>query len=338
MDLEKNSDAFIEAILAWFETHGRDYPWRRTEDPYAILVSELMLQQTQVATVLERRYFENWLEQFPDVQALASAAEEKVLKAWEGLGYYNRARNLQKAAKAIVDQHAGEFPRDPAAILALPGVGRYTAGAVASFAFDLPEPVVDANIARVLARLFAFRDRIDTTAGQKQLWAWAEALVPAGGARDFNSGLMELGQTHCSPKAPQCLACPVCEFCAGKSEAESLPVKKAPVKITEIDEHVLWVVRDGKILLEKEAGARRNGLWKLPAAANGEPDSPVILRMKYGITRYSVTLLVREAEVASGIDGEWFEFGDLDAIALGSPYRKAIGKLMAEDQLFPLTR
>ncbi|MEM0898208.1 MAG: A/G-specific adenine glycosylase, partial [Verrucomicrobiota bacterium] len=242
MNLETQREPFVEAILGWFAANGRDYPWRRTEDPYAILVSELMLQQTQVATVLERGYFVNWLEKFPDVETLAVAEEQEVLKAWEGLGYYNRARNLQKAARAIVDEHGGEFPRDPMTILALPGVGRYTAGAVASFAYNLPEPAVDANIARVLARLFSFEERIDTTSGQNQLWSWAEELVPEKNARDFNSGLMELGQTYCPARVPRCMACPVSEFCAGKDIAESLPRKKERVKTTAVDEHVVWVV------------------------------------------------------------------------------------------------
>ena len=329
MDLERQRESFVEAIVAWFDVHGSDYPWRRTEDPYAILVSELMLQQTQVATVLSRKYFENWLERFPDVHALAVAPEQDVLKAWEGLGYYNRARNLQKAAKAVVEEHGGEFPRDPKMILALPGVGRYTAGAVASFAFDLSEPIVDANIARVLARLFDCRERIDSTAGQKALWRWAEALVPEERARDFNSGLMELGQSHCSPKSPQCLACPVSEFCAGKDDAESLPLKKERVKVTPIDEHVVWMVRDGKVLLEPEKGGRRKGLWKLPSMPSGGAESSPLFKMKYGITRYAVTLHVHAFEAGSIESGEWFSFEEVEALPLGSPYKKALVRLSA---------
>ena len=196
--------AFAKTLVTWFEKGGKDYPWRRTHDPYAVLVSELMLQQTQITTVLSRRYFENWMEKFPTPEALAAAPEEEILKAWEGLGYYRRARNLQKAAAAITSEHGGKFPRDLESILELPGVGRYTAGAVKSFAFGDSAAIVDGNIARVLARLFDFHEEIDSTSGLQKLWDWAEALVPKEKAREYNSGLMELGQTLCSVAAPDC--------------------------------------------------------------------------------------------------------------------------------------
>lgn len=163
-------------LTAWFRDAARDLPWRRTRDPYAILVSELMLQQTQVATVIP--YYERWLQRFPDFGTLAAADEHDVLSLWQGLGYYSRARNLHRAARHVVAQHGEVLPADAEAIRALPGVGRYTAGAVASFAFDLPEPLVDANVARVLARLLNLQEAIDSAAGQRALWETAEALVP----------------------------------------------------------------------------------------------------------------------------------------------------------------
>ena len=213
-------------LVAWFGKAARDLPWRRTRDPYAILVSEVMLQQTQVATVIP--FYERWLARFPDFGALASADESEVLSVWQGLGYYSRARNLHRAAKTVVAAHGGEMPRDPMFIRALPGIGRYTAGAVASFAFDLPEPLVDANVARVLARLLDLHTPIDSTAGQAALWSAAIALVPQKGARTFNSALMELGALVCAPRTPQCLLCPIRTHCAAfaNGTAESLPRKK----------------------------------------------------------------------------------------------------------------
>ena len=230
--------AFSGALIEWFEENGRDYPWRRTRDPYAVLVSEIMLQQTRIATVLSRRYFENWLEKFPDVHSLAVAAEADILKAWEGLGYYRRARNLQRAARAVVEDFGGEFPTSAEEIQQLPGVGRYTAGAVASFAAGERAAIVDGNIARVLSRIFDYHDIVDSTAGQRQLWQWAEALLPENGAdgdeaRHYNSGLMELGQSLCSKAEPKCHSCPVASFCATRTPA-ALPCKKAAAKIEAI--------------------------------------------------------------------------------------------------------
>ena len=331
--LPKTKRAFQNAIIGWFAENAEDYPWRRTHDPYAVLVSELMLQQTQVATVLGRRYFERWLEQFPDVSALAGATEEEVLKAWEGLGYYRRARNLQKAAQTVVEKFGGEFPYVLADILSLPGVGRYTAGAVASFAFDQSAAIVDANVARVLARLFDFGGEVDSPAGQQQLWKWAEELLPASRARHYNSGIMELGQKICTVRQPSCLECPVSAFCATRSP-DNLPVKKPRTKTVFLDEHVVFS-RDegGGILLEQETGKRRQGLWKLPAASD-PPAGNVVLKMTYSITHYRVTLIVHEwddGDDGSVAPGNRFSVAELDGIAMPSPYRKALVALLAND-------
>ncbi|MEC8942749.1 MAG: A/G-specific adenine glycosylase, partial [Verrucomicrobiota bacterium] len=195
----RNVRAFRRALLRWFDQCGADYPWRRTTDPYAILVSEVMLQQTTIGAVIQNRRFERFLEEFPDLRALAGASESELLRSWEGLGYYNRVRNLQKTARTILETHGGVFPADPSVLESLPGIGRYTAGAVASFAFDHPAPIVEANITRVLSRLFSYREPIDTPDSRSQLWSWAEALLPPCNARAFNSAFMELGQSHCSP-------------------------------------------------------------------------------------------------------------------------------------------
>lgn len=337
--LPKAKGAFQSALVSWFVDHAEDYPWRRTRDPYAVLVSELMLQQTQVATVLSRRYFERWLERFPDVHALARASEDAVLKAWEGLGYYRRARNLQKAARIVAEEFDGEFPRTVESIQALPGVGRYTAGAVAAFAFDLPAPIVDANVARVLARIFDFSMEIDLPRGQKQLWSWAEQLVPAQSARSYNSGLMELGQKICTSRQPKCFECPVSAFCSTRTP-DQLPVKRPRTKTVVLDEHVVYM-RDqqGRVMLEQEVGKRREGLWKLPAAsdpAKGE----ILLKMPYSITHYRMTLFVHQGGVCNGgsdAETRGFSIDELQEIAMPSPYRKALVALL-ENEDFALSQ
>ena len=317
------------ALLAWFDDVGKDYPWRGSNDPYEVLVSEVMLQQTQVATVLGRGYYRRWLERFPDVATLAAAPEVEVLRVWEGLGYYSRARNLQKAACAVVDAHGGEFPREIDQIEALPGVGRYTAGAVASFAFDAPVPAVDANIARVLARMFGFGERVDTTRGNAQVWSWAAALVPPGGARAWNSALMELGQSVCKARSAACETCPVAAWCLC-TDPLSLPMKKPRPEVTEVDEHVLFARRDGEILLEREIGRRRKGLWKLPAREAAElADLTVAGRHKYGITRYRVTMHVYEtAKAEAGENERWFRVEEVAELPMPSPYRRAVERYL----------
>ncbi len=319
------------ALGGWFREVGKDYPWRGTEDAYEVLVSEMMLQQTQVATVLGRGYYRRWLERFPDVHALAAAGEAEVLRVWEGLGYYSRARNLQKAAGAVVAEHGGEFPRDPGQIEALPGVGRYTAGAVASFAFDAPVPAVDANIARVLARMFDFRERIDTSSGGKQLWAWAAQLVPESGGRLWNSALMELGQNVCKARSAGCESCPAAAWCLA-SKPLDLPIKKPRPQITEVDEHVLVARRDGEILLQKETGRRRKGLWRLPAREREEVGGLALSgKHNYGITRYRVTMhLYETAEADAGEDERWFRLDEVADLPMPSPYRRAVVRYLEE--------
>ena len=211
------------ALLRWYRTSGRDLPWRRTTDPYAILVSEFMLQQTQVATVIP--YYKEWLRRFPDFSTLADASENDVLHAWQGLGYYARARNLRATAIAIMEKHGGKFPRKLESIRELPGIGRYTANAVATFAFDQSVPIVEANIARVLSRLFNVQTPIDTSAGRERLWSLAAELLPERHAGRHNSALMEFGALVCGVR-PKCPSCPVKIFCRA-TEPTILPRKKA---------------------------------------------------------------------------------------------------------------
>ncbi|QDT17473.1 A/G-specific adenine glycosylase [Alienimonas californiensis] len=260
--------AFRTAILDWYAAHGRDLPWRRTANPYPIWVSEVMLQQTTVAAVVP--YWERFLAAFPTVEALAAAPEVAVLRLWEGLGYYSRARNLHAAAKAIVVR--GSWPRTVEGLRELPGVGRYTAGAVASFAFDQPAPIVEANTLRLFARLIGLRDDPRSAAGQAALWGFAERLVaaPTEEARPstLNQAVMELGGTVCTPKEPRCGACPVSRWCVAfaLNAQDVIPPPKARPTITNVTEATIAVRRaDGAVLIrQREEGERWAGLWDFP--------------------------------------------------------------------------
>jgi A/G-specific adenine glycosylase len=247
-----------ERLTAWYQRGHRDLPWRATSDPYRILVSELMLVQTTVAAVIP--YYTRFLDRFPNVQALAQADESAVLKLWEGLGYYRRARQLHAAARKIVADHGGTFPRDPDAIRALPGVGRYIAGAILSFAFDLPAPILEANTQRVLARWLACRDDIKQPSVQARMWLAAEHLVPPIGAGTFNQAFMELGALVCIPRGPLCLVCPVAADCRARAlgiqeQVPMLAPKPPPLGVTEA---CALVTRDGRWLIVQRGGG---GLW-----------------------------------------------------------------------------
>ncbi len=203
---------FQRRLLQWFHANGRDLPWRRTRDPYKILVSEVMLQQTQVERV--RDYYRRFLHEYPTVRELATARPARVRESWEGLGYYARARNLHRAARAIQQEHGGRFPRRYEDVLRLPGVGRYTAGAVVSFAYGEPAPVLDTNVRRVLTRLFIRRRSPRRAEAERRLWALAEAVIPEGEAWAFNQALMDFGATLCTARAPRCADCPMKSLCA----------------------------------------------------------------------------------------------------------------------------
>lgn len=329
----ENRKAFRDALVKWFDRHAKDYPWRRTRDPYAVLVSEVMLQQTQIATVLGRGYFTGFLAAFPDLESLAAADDERLLKAWEGLGYYRRARMLRETARAVTANHGGVFPRELPDLLALPGIGRYTAGALRAFAFELPGVVVDGNVARLLARLMDFQEPVDNASGQRQLWEWAEALADPARPRKFNSALMELGQTLCRPGVPTCEQCPVAGFCRA-GEPAKLPVKRPPVAITQVTEHALWC-RDpaGRLLLHCEDGQRRTGLWKLPTRQpSAVADLPVLTSQRYAITRYRVTLLVHQGIPATlpEMAEQWVAPAAVVRLPMPAPFRKVVERLLSE--------
>lgn len=259
--------ALVRAIVRWFHAHRRDLPWRRTTDPYAIWVSEIMLQQTRVEVVVP--YYERFLARFPTPESLAAAPLDHVLTQWAGLGYYRRARQLKAAAESIVRDHAGHLPEDEAALVALPGIGRYTVGAIRSIAFGHAAPVVDGNIARVLSRIFALPGGPGTGSGdwERQLWKHAADLVPADDPSAFNQGLMELGATVCLPRSPRCPICPVrqrCRACA-TGNPESFPRPRVRPRTRRISLWALVLERAGRFLLRQRAEGEINaGFWEFP--------------------------------------------------------------------------
>jgi A/G-specific adenine glycosylase len=281
---------FRRCLLAWFSARKRDLPWRRTRDPYRIWVSEIMLQQTRVAAVIP--YYRRFLDAFPDVRALAGADDERVLTNWAGLGYYSRARNLQRAAKEIVSRHAGEFPGEYEAALELPGIGRYTAAAVLSIAYGAPYSVLDGNVARVLARLGAIRGELRAAGKWQKLESTAQDLLARKAPGDWNQAMMELGATVCTPKSPNCRECPVERWCQAQKLgiAEQVPLartKRATVDVT-LAAAVLLDPR-GRTLLVREPGgdaALFSRLWQFPAvqaAKAGEEALRRHLLEKFGL-------------------------------------------------------
>ena len=317
---------FRRRLLRWFERAGRDLPWRRTRDPYAILVSEVMLQQTQVATVLP--YYRRWLERFPNFAALARATEPEVLHAWQGLGYYGRARNLHATAKNVTEKLGGQLPQDPAAMAQLPGIGRYTSGAIASFAFDRSAPVVEGNIARLLARLTNCKIAIDTAAGRARLWQTAELLVPRRNARTFNSALMDLGATVCLPRRPRCGECPVSLFCCAQ-RPETLPVKrKRPGTIHRREAHG-FSRRRHAILLE-QSRTRWRGMWILPRLTHSPRRSP-LFELDFPFTHHRITLAVYETSrlPSPNENQNWFSIPALERLPMPTPHRRALAQLLS---------
>ena len=262
-----------EILLDWYAREGRDLPWRRTRDPYRIWLSEVILQQTRVAQGME--YYLRFTERFPDVASLAAAPEDEVLKLWQGLGYYSRVRNLKKAAQVIQERYNGQFPGEYDAVLALPGIGEYTAGAVCSIAFDLPVPAVDGNVLRVFSRLTDDPSPIDLPAVKASVRERLAAIYPKE-AGDFTQALMELGATVCGPnRKPECGSCPCRKICLGYQHgtAEDLPVKSPKRERRQEDRTVFILQCDGKYALEKRPGkGLLAGLWQFPNVT-GHPDT-----------------------------------------------------------------
>ncbi len=262
---EVDLGAVQRALLGWFRRGHRDMPWRKTRDPYAIWVSEIMLQQTRVETV--RAYYTRWMARLPTVRALAEAPLDEVLSLWSGLGYYARARNLKAAAEVLLAEEGGEFPRDPGRIAALPGIGPYTTGAIASIAFDLPEPILDGNVARILSRIFLIDAPAEAARTRAELWSRARALVPTRGAGDFNQAMMELGATVCTPRDPACLTCPVASQCRARAAGRALELPRRKLKrVTPTVEQLALLVKaaDRVLLARRPARGLWGGLWEPP--------------------------------------------------------------------------
>lgn len=283
-----------------------------------------MLQQTQVATVIP--YYYEWLRRFPTVASLARASEREVLHAWQGLGYYNRARHLHAAAKIVQDRPGGIFPRDVDAIRGLPGVGRYTANALATFAFNRSVPIVEANTSRLISRLFNITEKIDSRAGREKLWHRAAHLVPERDAARFNSALVDLGALVCLPRKPKCGICPVKKFCRA-TNPEILPRKEARPRITPLTETHALIVRRDKILLA-QSSQRWRGMWILPPARS---TGRLIHRSIFSFTRYRVSLRVvagRARKIDLGCE-RWFPLPALESIPIPSPHRRTLRSLLS---------
>lgn len=277
----KDAAAIRKALLGWFHQEARDLPWRKTRDPYRIWLSEIILQQTRVDQGLP--YYQRFLERYPTVQDLANAPIDAILKTWEGLGYYTRARNLHKAARTVVDDLEGSFPQKAETLRLLPGIGPYTAGAIASIAFGERAPVVDGNVKRVLSRLFNIEQSIDLPATTKNLWRIAESLLDPRDPGNFNQSLMELGARICTPRKPQCESCPVAQWCLARALGveDSRPLRSAKKPVPHKEIVVAALKEEGAYLLgQRPMEGLLGGLWELPGGKveSGESHEAALIR------------------------------------------------------------
>jgi A/G-specific adenine glycosylase len=364
---QRKINGIVSKLLEWYSKNARDLAWRRTTDPYGVYVSEIMLQQTQVATVIP--FWERWMKALPDIKALANAKSERIHKLWEGLGYYTRVRNMQKAAQIIMAEHAGNFPRNFEHLLALPGIGRYTAGAICSIAFNQPTPILDGNVIRVLTRLFGIAANPREKETNTKLWNLAEELVIAAShsnrlfpnhasrvthhaSSHFNQSLMELGALVCTPKQPKCPVCPLSNRCAAHqrgstSQLPNLARRPAPTR----RRFAAFVTMDrGRFLVrQRPAGVVNAHLWEFPnteifaenedlkkAAQKVLGHVPVSLEqlctIKHSITRYRISLEVYSATTTFNtkrrpMNGEWFGGSELTALAFSSAHKKILKQL-----------
>jgi len=315
--LDRERYRFRRSLLAWYDDYARDLPWRANRDPYRVWLSEIMLQQTRAAAVIE--HYQEFLRRFPTVERLAAAHEASVLAAWSGLGYYRRARMLHAAAKVVAREHGGKFPEKHEGLRELPGIGRYTAAAIASIAFDEPVAVVDGNVERVLLRVSGKR-----LMGE-ELWRAANELLDAKRPGDFNQAMMELGATVCTPRAPACLTCPVVELCATRGE---LAVTAHPVPQKKREIHYALDCREGKVFLVQRAqeASLMAGMWELPekTGANGVGTPSYTLRHSITVTDYAVK--VWRDSTASPPGGKWIPIGRLRQMPLTGLARKILRK------------
>lgn len=344
--------AFRRQLKRWYQRHARDLPWRRSQDPYRVWVSEIMLQQTQVATVIP--YFERFIQAFPTIEALAKAEEQTVLRHWEGLGYYRRARQLHRAARQVVEQHGGRFPEDAADVDALPGIGRYTRGAILSIAFDQRQPILEANTIRLYCRLLQYDGDPNARVGTDLLWRFAEEILPQTQVGAFNQAMMELGSAICTPKQPRCLLCPVASLCPTRAagQQEAIPIPKRKKQYEDRREVAVVVRKRNQVLLRRcQEGERWAGLWDFPrfeqkgrnhnavqqvAELTGIQIDQVdrLTTFHHGVTKYRITLQCYRADFVSGRcrrDAElvWVHRRKLSEYPLSVTGRK-IAKLLEE--------
>jgi A/G-specific adenine glycosylase len=317
---------FQASLLDWFARHGRDLPWRRTRDPYAIWISEIMLQQTRVSAVIP--YYQRFLARFPNFQTLAEAAEPDLLGHWAGLGYYYRARNLQKAARLMLER--GRFPTTYDEIRGMPGIGDYTAAAIASIAFDLPHAVLDGNVFRVLSRVSNDATNIASKAGRQRFAVCADTLLDHSHSGTFNQAMMELGATVCLPRNPQCLVCPVSHLCRARASGtqNELPIKIVARKGVEERRSVFWIERDGHVLLwQRPADSRlMPGFWELPETTQlvTEPSGRKLGYFRHTITFHNYRFEVIEASAPAQIAAcEWVALDALFGLPVSTIVRKA---------------
>jgi A/G-specific adenine glycosylase len=349
-----------QKLLAWFAIHARDLPWRRTYDPYQVWVSEIMLQQTQMDRVV--LYFDHWLQRFPDLVALARAGEEDVLKYWEGLGYYSRARKLLEAAKIVVEQWNGRLPAEYDRLLTLPGIGPYTAGAIMSIAFNHDCPVVDGNVERVFARVFDLDSPVKTNENRRFIQRKAAQLLPPGEARRFNQALMELGALVCLPKSPRCEECPLTRTCESRrlGIVSDRPVPGTTDSMIPIEVANGVLIHQDRVFIQKRrAGGVWANLWEFPGGQvePGEEPAATVAReffeetelrvhpttritvIKHGYTRYRVTLhcflceltdFTARPVIHAAQDWRWAAWEELAELAFPAPHRKLIDLLEQE--------
>jgi A/G-specific adenine glycosylase len=329
----KDLAAFRRALLRWYDKHRRDLPWRKTHDPYRIWLSEIMLQQTRVAAVLE--HYRIFLERFPNVEALAAAPEDAILAAWSGLGYYRRARMLHRCAKELVEQHGGRFPQSAEVLETLPGIGRYTAAAIASIAFDEPIAVVDGNVERVLERLTG----CDLT--QPQIWQHAQSLLSASRPGDFNQSMMELGATVCLPRDPKCPTCPVRKWCVTQNDlqrphktmerrAPSPGGTLTPTSGPRVKKEIWCVLnqRDGHIRLVQRPreSSLMPGMWELPPLSqkpHRTPASALWRTFRHSITITNYTVHVRQSSAPTA-KGKWIPLANISHLPITGLTRKIL--------------
>lgn len=345
-------------LLAWYAGHKRDLPWRRTRDPYHIWVAEIMLQQTRVDTAIP--YYENFLSRFPTVEALATSPLDEVLKAWENLGYYARARNLHRASQEMVRRFAGRVPETYEELRGLPGIGDYTAGAILSTAFGQPLPAVDGNARRVLIRLFAIEEPLNQARTQARLRELAQGLMPAKQASAFNQALMELGAVLCTPKRPDCEPCPVRSDCLALKAglAAALPARRSrgPLPCHQETAAVIEDRRGRRLVARRFENGLLGGLWKLPGGRLEPGEDPIsglkravkaeigvdlivgdpLAEVRHAYTHFRIVLFAWTARVSAGrpkakacADWRWAAAGDLDAMAFARADRKVLAALPA---------